>query len=545
MPISKIKGSAINDDAITTAKIVDDAVTSEKVTDNIEIDGTEAIRVPTGTTAQRANAQVGDLRYNSDNEHLEQYTPDGWQGIAPPPVITSTTGEINEDDDTTITINGSNFGVGATVQFVNFSDNSLIKNSPTVTRVSGNQLTATTGNDSVSMTAGTQVSIKVTNPSGLASTLDNQFTVGQDPQWTTSSGSLATLRGNDIAVSNISLTAATPDVSGDTITYAVTSGSLPNGLSLNSSGTISGIADFKVSGSTTSSFDVTATSDSDSNATTARSFSITNSSPFADDLIAWYKADVGVTTSGGFVDQWDDQSGNGRHLYDGVVTGSVNRPSYQSSGGANNQPYLQFATASGTPAALATNNSTAGDFWGITNSNGPITVICVYQSKYATSERGGVWGLSNSNENSDNLINLYHWDAASGGHVGLNTFNSDSYGVANDYNTYYNNWVVSMWSFREDNTAAYAQALRLNGTDTNTSQVYNTQTVNLLQNGDYINFTVGNPCRAAQADQHLVGQMSEVMILKTNFGDASLSMPAVEAYLSDKYGISVSSSNPN
>ena len=34
MPISKIKGGAINDDAISTAKIVDDAVTSPKIVDS-------------------------------------------------------------------------------------------------------------------------------------------------------------------------------------------------------------------------------------------------------------------------------------------------------------------------------------------------------------------------------------------------------------------------------------------------------------------------------------------------------------------------------
>ena len=54
MPISKIKGSAINDAAISTAKIVDDAVTSPKIVDSYttalqttaELAGTEAARMP-------------------------------------------------------------------------------------------------------------------------------------------------------------------------------------------------------------------------------------------------------------------------------------------------------------------------------------------------------------------------------------------------------------------------------------------------------------------------------------------------------------------
>ena len=40
-------------------------------------------------------------------------------------------------------------------------------------------------------------------------------------------------------------------------------------------------------------------------------------------MLAWYKADAGVTSSGGLISQWDDQSGNNYHLY----------------GSGDNQPY--------------------------------------------------------------------------------------------------------------------------------------------------------------------------------------------------------------
>jgi len=46
MPISKIKGNAINDGAITLAK-------TDSLFVNTEISGTEAARMPVGTTAQR------------------------------------------------------------------------------------------------------------------------------------------------------------------------------------------------------------------------------------------------------------------------------------------------------------------------------------------------------------------------------------------------------------------------------------------------------------------------------------------------------------
>jgi hypothetical protein len=54
---------------------------------------------------------------------------------------------------------------------------------------------------------------------------------------------------------------------------------------------------------------------------------------------AWYKADVGVTESGGEVTQWDDQSGNDRHL---LVGGGATSPNYISSG-INSLPSIEFA----------------------------------------------------------------------------------------------------------------------------------------------------------------------------------------------------------
>jgi hypothetical protein len=55
---------------------------------------------------------------------------------------------------------------------------------------------------------------------------------------------------------------------------------------------------------------------------------------------AWYKADVGVTQSGGTVSQWNDQSGNGRNL---TVPSGKNGPNYVSSG-INSLPSIEFSS---------------------------------------------------------------------------------------------------------------------------------------------------------------------------------------------------------
>lgn len=58
-------------------------------------------------------------------------------------------------------------------------------------------------------------------------------------------------------------------------------------------------------------------------------------------LQAWYRADSGdITQSGGFVSQWNDKSGNGRHLVQGT---GANQPAYTSSAAAfGNQPVVDF-----------------------------------------------------------------------------------------------------------------------------------------------------------------------------------------------------------
>jgi hypothetical protein len=126
MAISKIKGGAINDDAISTDKIVDDAVTSDKIVDsyttslqtNPEFSGTEAARMPVGTTAQRANAQAGDLRFNSTLSLMEYYDGTNWKSIDSPPVVSSVSPDNFDTDGDTITITGSNLQSGLTVKII-------------------------------------------------------------------------------------------------------------------------------------------------------------------------------------------------------------------------------------------------------------------------------------------------------------------------------------------------------------------------------------------------------------------------------------------
>ena len=243
---------------------------------NTTINDTGHITPATGTTVQRpATPVLGSLRYNSTIGILEQYTDVGWQGIESPPVITGFSGVINSNTNTTITVNGSNFKSGSIVSI----DGAAVTGSRslTTTFVSSSQLTANTNAASVNYTGGNTFDVKVTNPSGLQTILATAGTVDRDPVFSTSTGNLGTIFDSNRTAS-FTISASDPD--GQTVTYSVASGSLPTGMSLNSStGVISGTAS-AVGSDTTFTFDIRASSTSGSlTSTEDRSFNIIVKAP--------------------------------------------------------------------------------------------------------------------------------------------------------------------------------------------------------------------------------------------------------------------------
>jgi hypothetical protein len=111
--------------------------------------------------------------------------------------------------------------------------------------------------------------IKILNSNGLSFTSEDELTIDAQPVWVTASGTLGTFDDSD----SISVTVAATDPESGSISYSLESGTLPSGISLNSStGVISGTAP-AIASTTTYSFTIRA-SDSSSN-TADRSFTIT------------------------------------------------------------------------------------------------------------------------------------------------------------------------------------------------------------------------------------------------------------------------------
>lgn len=248
---------------------------NRNLTEIIENEG--VLTIPSGTTAQRpASPTIGTLRFNTSFGKLEQYDGSAWATIDSPPVINSVSPTSFVTNTDTITITGSNFSQDCAVVLIAADGTSYAPS--TVVRNSASSLTVTLGSSLVTagQTSGKDpFDVKVTNLGGLFASYTAQINYNPNPVWATTAGSLATVY--DIMRSgfttSVSASSLDPD---DTISYSIVSGSLPTGMSLNTStGAITGTAN-AVGSDTTSNFTIRASNGAQ---TSDRAFSITIKAP--------------------------------------------------------------------------------------------------------------------------------------------------------------------------------------------------------------------------------------------------------------------------
>lgn len=293
--------------------------------------------IPYGDTAGRpANPGVGKLYSNGQLQRLELYTGNqyGWQNIvAETPGVTGYTGTLKEITGGTVTITGTNFASGAIATLIGTDGTEYVATETVVTNLT--QVVATFGPISGSKEP---YDIRVTNPSNLYGVYYDILTVNDAPVWQTAAGSL----GNFNEASSVSITLSATDEENNAVTYS--SLNLPEWLSLNpSTGVLSGTAP-QLANTTTYSFSVTATSDSNNIST--RSFTIT-----IDSVITW------ITPAGSL----------------GAIL-DIDRTSFSTTVSANalGNTVSYSVTSGSLPSGLSLNSST-GVISGSTNSVGSAT----------------------------------------------------------------------------------------------------------------------------------------------------------------------------
>jgi len=170
-----------------------------------------------------------------------------------------------------------------------------------------------------------QYTVAVINPDGGAASLANFIQYSGVPVWSTASGSLGSVQEGASASFQVTATEGS-----DTIEYAVTTGTLPTGLSLNTNtGAITGTAP-SVSADTTTTFSITATDD-ENQTSSERSFSITvtNDNPSNHFNVSIYNgsgASQSITTGFATDFTWIKSRSNATwHEVHDVVRGNLSR----------------------------------------------------------------------------------------------------------------------------------------------------------------------------------------------------------------------------
>ena len=247
-----VSTSAIVDNAVTTAKIVDSAVTNAKLAGSIANDklagsiantklANSAITINGSAVSLGGSVTVGETK----------------------PTISSISPSVIDNTTSTITITGTNYISVPYVDLINASTGAITQAS-TVSFTNATTLVITT-----TLSVDGTYYLRIENNDGNAVRSSTALlTVSDAPAWTTSAGSLGSFSGGS-SIGTINLTAT------DSTSMAVQSGSLPGGITLNSSAGTSTLTGTEsgASADTTYNFTIRAT---DAEAQTAdRAFSLT------------------------------------------------------------------------------------------------------------------------------------------------------------------------------------------------------------------------------------------------------------------------------
>ena len=204
-----------------------------------------AFQIPVGVSNERPTGEAGMIRYLTSENVIEYYNANtgSWIPInqQPPEIISIDPQYYPLGSTDPLTINGSNFFAGTTVTFIG--------NDGTIYGPNGSSF-ITSSQLSCSVPIGVNslndpFDVKVTNPSGLSSQLDNSLFINENPIFVTSQtpSVYATIDVSTVLTGQLDISATDPE-NHYPISFSEISGNNITPLILETSGVISGTVPF-------------------------------------------------------------------------------------------------------------------------------------------------------------------------------------------------------------------------------------------------------------------------------------------------------------
>jgi len=272
-------GSVLESNATNTIVITGTNFATGAIVSLIGNDGTEyTANTTTVNSIGQVTAVFGALPASKDPYDIKLVNPSGLYGLAVDMVFVNDTPSWTTPAGSLGTFNEGS-SVSVTVAATDEENNTITYSSSGLPAwLTLNSSTGVISGTAPGISQATTYSFTINASDGINTSVSRNFniTINSTITWNTASGNLATIY--DISRSGFTYTLSTTALS-NTVSYSVTSGSLPTGLSLNSStGVISGTAS-AVGSDTTSTFTITA---SDESSTASRSFNILVKSPYTE-----------------------------------------------------------------------------------------------------------------------------------------------------------------------------------------------------------------------------------------------------------------------
>lgn len=349
--------------------------------------GTDSVTISSGSQGERVNG-TGKLRFNTTTNLMEYYDGTDWKAIDAPPSITGFTvddvggsavqsGTVDNEKTAdsgliTIEVLGSLFDTtGATVSFIGGSETISTQS---ITRNSANKLTVTVTASDFDI-GNSPYTLKVLNASGLSAELVDAISADSTtPTFTNAADTTFSIFDSNRSSGTI----AANDLCGasNANSYAVQSGSLPSGFTLNTStGAITWSSVSAVGSDTTTTFTIRATGD---DATADRQFKITVKAPqvstFTSTGAQTFSVPSGVTSVDVLVVAGGGSGGPGQGG-GGGAGGLIFRPGFPVTPGGSVPLNVGAGNPSGSTTYPYPGSTAQGSYRGFNTTFGNLTAI--------------------------------------------------------------------------------------------------------------------------------------------------------------------------